>query len=417
MPKKAKELSAIAVGNLKANGRYMVGGADGLHLRIAGDSRSWILRAVVNGKRCDIGVGSYPGVTLATARKLANAQRDRIATGIDPLAAKREAREAARLERANVKTFEHCANIVIEQKTRDLKNAKHKAQWRSTLETYCTSIWDKPVREIEKAHVAAVLQPIWTTKNETADRLRGRIEAVLDYAKGMGYRTGDNPAQWKGTLQPILGDVKREAKPQPSLSHKQIGAFMSDLRKMASTSARALEFAILTATRSGETLGATWTEIDLEAREWTIPKERMKAKKEHTVPLSEAAVALLEALDRVVGNPYVFPGGKPKMPLSNMALNQLVRGMNGGTPTYVDWKTGEPIVPHGFRSTFRDWAGEESTYPREVIEHAMAHQLPDKAEAAYQRRTAMPKRVGLMAEWAAFCGSVRTNVVAMKAAS
>lgn len=428
MPKKIDGISALAfkaLVNGKVQGRHAVGDVPGLYLRIEGNSVAWVLRSKIGktGRRVEKGLGSYcpQTMTLANAREKARMVRAEIRAGVDPVLKDREQaeaeREAAREAVAKAVTFGDCANIVIATKTKNLTNEKHKAQWRSTLETYCKPLWARPVSAIGKKDIAAVLQPIWHTKAETADRLRGRIEAVMHYAKGMDYREGDNPAEWLGMLEPILGDHSQEAKPQPSLAHRQIGAFMADLRAHNSMSAKALEFLILTATRSNETIEAKWTEIDLEAKLWTIPKARMKAKKEHEIPLSDAAVSLLKSLPRIVGNPYVFPGAKPEKPLSNMAMAQLVRGMNEKAVRYGDWKTGEPIVPHGFRSTFRDWAGDETKHEREVIEHALAHQLKDKAEAAYNRRTALPKRVLLMADWAAYCAKETTNVVAMKAAS
>lgn len=419
MPKISKELSAIEVSRLSADGRHAVGGAKGLYLRIVGESRAWVLRVVVDGKRCDIGLGAYPGVSLSVARKLANEHHSMIADNKNPLAERQAEREAARAEALRRISFKDCAASAIALKTASLKNPKHVAQWTSTLETYAyPKLGGKSVGSITKHDVVEVLKPIWTTKHETASRLRGRIEAVLDYAKSMGYREGDNPAEWKGNLEALLTKVKRKPKHQPSLPHMQIGAFVADLRKREATAARALEFAILTAARSGEVLGATWDEIDLEAKIWTIPADRMKAGQEHEVPLSVAAVALLKALPRVKGSNYVFPapqGGK----LSDMALSMLVRRMNGDDPTFVD-RDGKPVVPHGFRSTFRDWAGETTAYPREVIEHALAHRLPDKAERAYQRGTLLPKRARLMDDWAKRCGTsdiASGKVVALQGAA
>ena len=434
MPKRAKELTATAVEKLKADGsknrRIMVGPADcaGLHLRIEGGTKSWALRIKVADKRRDIGLGPYngkigvtdeeatrlDGLSLAEARwKARELRRGARETGsiLSPTKAKAEAvraqSEAALIETARTKTFAECAAIVVEKKGATLKNPKHLAQWTSTLKTYAyPTLGERAVGTITKGDVAAVLEPIWRTKNETADRLRGRMEAVFDYAKAMGYREGDNPAAWKGNLEPILGGINREVRHQPSLSHSRIGAFMTELRKRDGTSARAMEFAILCAARSGEALGATWAEIDLDAKMWIIPASRMKKKREHHVPLSDAAVAILKAQKalKIENVEYVFPaarGGK----LSDMALSMLVRRMNGEKPKVVDGRTGEPVVPHGFRSTFRDWAGETTAYPREVIEHALAHSLPDKAEAAYQRGTLLPKRARLMDDWAKRCAT------------
>ena len=406
MPKKAKELSALAVAKLKTEGRHAVGGADGLHLRIAGGSRAWVLRVAVgtrlndNGKpvvhRRDVGLGSYPEVSLAEAREKAREMRKQVRDGIDPIEQKKQDREALRIQQSKAKTFRECAEVVIANKSRELKNAKHVAQWQSTLETYAyPTIGERIVGTITKADVVAVLEPIWQTKNETANRLRGRIETILDYAKAMEYREGDNPAAWKGALEPILGKVNREVKAQPSLPYREIGAFMAELRKREGVSPRALEFAILTATRSGEVFGATWDEIDLKAKLWTIPKERMKADKEHRVPLSDEAVKLLEALPRIVGNPYVFPaprGGK----LSDMALTTLLRRMDeteceAGRTGFKDPKRNKVATTHGFRSTFRDWAADETHCPRQVCEHALVHKLLDSVEVVYLRTDFLAK--------------------------
>ncbi|MER2511207.1 MAG: integrase arm-type DNA-binding domain-containing protein [Nitrosomonas ureae] len=414
MPKKAKELTALAISRFKDQGRYSVGGVDGLHIRIHGMSRAWILRVAVGTKinskgkpsvhRRDIGLGPYPEVSLAEAREKAREIRKQIRDGIDPILQKKQTNEALLAQKAKAKTFRECANVVIANKSRELKNAKHLAQWQSTLETYVyPAIGDRTVSTITKADVVSVLEPIWQIKNETASRLRGRIETILDYAKAMEYREGDNPAAWKGTLEPILGKIKREVRSQPSLPYTEISAFMAELRKREGISARALEFVILTAARAGEVFGAIWDEIDLKNGIWIIPASKMKAGREHWVPLSEQAVKLLQALPQIAGNNYVFPaanGGK----LSDMALTMLIRKMHSreekeGHKGFIDPRQNKIVVTHGFRSTFRDWAGETTHHPREVIEHALAHQLKDKAEAAYARGTLFEKRRMLMNDW------------------
>jgi integrase len=435
MPKKAKELSALAVAKLKSEGRHAVGGADGLHLRVAGGSRAWVLRVAVgtrtngDGKsavhRRDMGLGGYPEVSLAEAREKARELRKQVRDGIDPIERKRQDRDALRARQSKAKTFRECAEVVIANKSREFKNAKHIAQWQSTLAIYAYPlIGDRIAGSITKADIVAVLEPIWQTKNETANRLRGRIETILDYAKAMEYREGDNPAAWKGILEPILGKVKHVVKSQPSLPYTEIGAFMAELRRREGVSPRALEFVILTATRSGEVFGAAWDEIDLRTRTWTIPKERMKAGKEHRIPLSDEAVDLLQALPRFVGNDYVFSaprGGK----LSDMALTTLIRRLheaerNAGRKGFMDPKRNKVATTHGFRSTFRDWAADETHYPREVCEHALAHKLPDSVEAAYLRSDFLAKRARLMADWARYCGIVPSaaadNVVSMRKA-
>jgi integrase len=425
MPKKARELSALAVAKLKTEGRHAVGGADGLHLRIAGGSRAWVLRVAVgtrfnaNGKsaihRRDVGLGSYPEVSLAEAREKAREIRKQIRNGIDPIEQKEQKREALRIQKAKTKVFRECAEAVIANKSRELKNIKHIAQWRSTLETYAFPIiGERAVGAITKADLISILEPIWQTKNETASRLRGRIEAILDYAKAMEYREGDNPAAWKGVLEPILGRVKQNKRSHPSLPYTEVGAFMVELRKRMGMSPRALEFAILTAARSGEVFGATWNEIDLQAKIWTIPKERMKANKEHRVPLSDDAVKLLQALPRIESDNCIFPAPRGGS-LSDMALTTLIRRMHeaeqeAGRKGFIDPKQNKVVTTHGFRSTFRDWAADETLYPREVCEHALAHKLPDSVEAAYLRSDFLTKRILLMADWARYCNIVQSSV-------
>lgn len=408
MAKKAKELSALAVQRLKEPGRYAVGGVDGLHLRIVGESRAWVLRIKIGDRRCDIGLGPYPEVSLANARDIAREHRKKVRDGIDPLGERQQARAALRVERAKSKTFKDCAEAYVEAHKAGWKNDKHIKQWSATLETYAyPKLGALPVAAIDTALVQEVLRPIWGTKTETASRLRGRIESVLDWAKVNGYRESENPARWRGHLDKLLPARNKVQKVEhhAALPYAEIGAFMVDLRKRDGISARALEFSVLCASRSGEVRNATWAELDLVGKVWTVPGERMKAGKEHRVPLSDAAVALLKALPRVKGSDYVFPAPRGGA-LSDMALTAVLKRMerNG-------------LTQHGFRSTFRDWAGETTAYPREVIEHALAHQLKDKAEAAYQRGDLLTKRARLMSDWAKFCATVAkpgTKVVAIK---
>lgn len=424
MPKVAALRSETWVKAQKSDGRYAVGGAVGLYLLVIGDARSWVLRIKIGNRRTDIGLGSCRDVSLAQARKRASELREQYAeTGaiVTPKAEIRAKAEAERIAADKRKTFAECAGPAIELKTAGLKNPKHKAQWGSTLETYAYPIiGNKPVGSITKHDIVAVLEPIWTAKHETARRVRGRMEAVLDYAKSMGYREGDNPAEYKGNLEALLGKVKKKPKNQPALPHLQIGAFMAELRKREGNAARALEFAILTVARSTEVRMATWHEFDFDACVWTIPEGRMKASVEHEVPLSEAAIALLKALPRVKGNSFVFVGTSHRGNLSENALLNVVKSINGDKPKFVDRRLKEPVVPHGFRSTFREWAGEVSGHSPEVIEHALAHRLPDAAERAYQRGTLLPRRVQLMEDWANRCSRPDTkpnNVVALKGAA
>ena len=332
MPKKAKELSALSVAKIKENGRHAVGGVDGLHLRIVNDSRAWILRVVVgqrfdeDGKqqihRRDIGLGSYPEVSLAEARAKAQEMKAQIRNGIDPIQQKQEKLQALRIQKLRDRTFHECAQIVIANKSRELKNQKHIAQWSTTLETYIYPILgDRVIGSISKVDIAKVLEPIWAEKNETAKRLRGRIETIFDYAKAMEYFEGDNPAEWKGNLEPILGNLKQVSRPHPSLPYDQVTEFVHHLRQKDGISPKALEFAILTACRSGEILGATWQEIDFQNKVWTIPKERMKADKEHRVPLSEPAIELLKSIQTFTQSQgYIFPAPRGTSMLSDMSL-------------------------------------------------------------------------------------------------
>ena len=420
MPKKAKELSALSVAKIKGNGRHAVGGVNGLHLRIVNDSRAWVLRVVVgqrfdeNGKqqlhRRDIGLGSYPEVSLAEARAKAHEIKAQIRNGNDPIKQKQDQLQALRIQKLRNRTFRECAQIVIANKSRELKNQKHIAQWSTTLETYIyPTLGDINIGTITKVDIAEVLRPIWIEKNETAKRIRGRIEAIFDYAKAMEYFEGDNPAEWKGNLEPILGNLKQESRPHPSLPYDQIATFVQHLRQKDGISPKALEFAILTACRSGEIFGATWQEIDLKNKVWTIPKERMKAEKEHRVPLSEPAIELLKSIQTDTrSQSYIFPAPRTGSMLSDMSLTALIKRMHEQKLKkhglgYIDPKQNRVITTHGFRSTFRDWSADKTDYPREVCEHVLAHKLPDEVEAAYLRGAYLEKRKSLMADWAEFC--------------
>lgn len=395
MPKKARELTALEVARLAAPGLHAVGGVAGLALQVKDSgARSWSLRVVVGRARREIGLGGFPSVTLAQAREKARRLREGIEQGADPVDERRAARSALIAAQGKALTFKAAADAYIEAQEAGWKNAKHGQQWRSTLETYAYPVMGGLlVRDVAMPHVLAVLEPIWREKTETASRLRGRIEKVLDWAKGRGYRSGDNPAAWKGNLDAQLAAPRKVATVEhhPALPAAEMHAFMLRLREVGGMGARALEFAILTAARSGEVRGAHWSEIDLNAKVWTVPAGRMKASKEHRVALSAAAVRLLKALPRIDGG-HVFPSSKGGA-LSDATLAAVLRRM--GIPP-------DKAVPHGFRSTFRDWAGEHTSHPREVIEQALAHRLKDKAEAAYARGDLMEKRRRLMEDWAAF---------------
>lgn len=402
MGRKANEMAAVQVARLKKPGLHFVGGVDGLALQVLPKGgRTWILRMTIGSKRRDMGLGGFPDVTLSGARELARIARAKVKEGIDPIDEANAKQSLLRAKQAGILTFDQCAEKYIEAQEAKWQNPKSPAQWRNTLCTYASPLIGRlQVRDVTLAHVSAILEPIWHTKTETASRLRGRIEAVLDWATVRGYRDGLNPARWKGHLDKLLAAPGQIAKVEnhPALPVSEMGTFMFNLRKASGTGARALEFTILTAARSGETRGATWSEIDLEAAVWTIPATRMKMKKEHRVPLSDAALDVLRKLPRNDESELVFTAPRGGM-LSDMTLTSVLRRM------------GVPAVPHGFRSTFRDWVAERTNYPRDVAEMALAHAIGDKVEAAYRRGDLMTKRTRLMAEWAQFCSCVRPEGV------
>jgi len=394
---KAKELSALAVQRLTAPGMHAVGGVAGLYLCVSpSGSRSWIARVNVDGKRREMGLGSFPDVSLSIAREKARAARSDTTMGIDPVAHRKEARSARQALKATQKTFADCAKAYIEAHSDSWRNAKHRAQWPSTFETYVyPTMGTVMVGEVTQAHVMAVLLPIWKTKTQTATRLRGRIEQVLAWATAAGFRQGENCARWTGLLDQLLPAPGKVSKPKhhPAVRVDDMPAFIKALRQHDGLSPKALEFAVLTAARSGEVRGATWAEIDLEAAVWTVPAERMKAGKEHRVPLNTQAIKLLEAMPRIEGTDLVFPAPRGGQ-LSDMTLTALTRRMK------LD------AVPHGFRSTFRDWVFERTDYPRDLAEAALAHALESKVEAAYRRGDALERRRAMMQAWANYCEGV-----------
>jgi integrase len=412
MARQQQRLSALQVSKLTKPGLYGDGG--GLTLQItATGAKSWLLRYMVAGKPFGMGLGPTHTVSLAEARQKALDARKLLLDGINPLAAKKQNQIAAALADAKMMSFDQCAEAYILAHKVGWKNAKHGDQWTNTLNTYASPVFGHlPVAEIDTGLVVKCLAPIWESKTETASRVRGRIESVLGWATTSGYRTGENPARWKGHLENLLATISKSSrtKNHPSLPWQRIGAFMSALRVREGVSARAVEFAILTACRSGEVRGARWSEFDTAGKLWTIPAERMKAKREHQVPLSDAALALLESMTKGDDADVVFAGTKGQ-PLSDMSLTAVIRRMNGDKkPVWAD-ANGESITVHGFRSTFRMWAAETTNYPREVAEHALAHQLPDAVERAYQRGSQFAKRAALMAEWAVYCATVPTDAV------
>ncbi len=408
MARQQQRLSALQVSKLTKPGLYGDGG--GLTLQItATGAKSWLFRYMVAGKPYGMGLGPTHAVSLAEARQKALEARKLLVDGINPLVAKKQKQLADALAAAKMMTFDQCAEAYIQTHKAGWKNAKHADQWTNTLKTYASPVLGHlPVADVDTGLVVKCLAPIWEGKTETASRLRGRIESVLDWATTSGYRSGENPARWKGHLENLLATISRSSRTRnhPSLPWQRIAAFMAALRAREGVSARAVEFCILTASRSGEVRGARWAEFDLAGKVWTIPAERMKARREHEVPLSDAALALLESMQK--DGEIVFAGIKGQ-PLSDMSLTAVIRRMNGGDKAVWVDANGDGVTVHGFRSTFRMWAAETTNYPREVAEHALAHQLPDAVERAYQRGSQFTKRASLMADWAACCATVPTD--------
>lgn len=386
-------LTVKLVSNLKRPGRYADGA--GLYLLVRGASKFWTFRYRdrLTGSLRDHGLGPVWDVDLAEARERAAACRKLLRDGLDPIDTKRKAITDAKLERAHAVTFGECVKLCIGKNRGEWRNAKHAQQWENTLATYAGELNAMPVAAIDALMVRKVLEPIWETKTETATRVRQRIEKVLDYATAAGLRTGDNPARWRGNLKELLAKPSKlkNVEHRPALPYAEMGAFMAALRLRRGAAARALEFQILTATRPGEACGASWREIDERAHVWIIPKERMKGGKEHRVPLSAAALELLGNIPRT--GEAVFPGVRGK-PITTAASMKVLKSLRPG------------LTAHGFRSSFRDWAGETTSYPREVIETAMAHRLKDAAEAAYARGDMLAKRARLMADWAHYCETI-----------
>jgi integrase len=394
MARTLNRLPAVTVASRKKPGYYADGG--NLYLRVApGGSKGWIFRFTIGGRTRDAGLGSYPAVSLVEAREEADKCRRQVAAGIDPIEARNAQHAALRVEAAQAMTFEQCAKAYIASHEAGWKNDKHRAQWRSTLATYVNPVVGAlPVKAIDTGLVMAILEPIWTAKPETASRVRGRIEVILSWAKVRGYRDGENPAQWRGHLDHLLPAKSkvRKVMHHSALPYADMPKFIRLLREQSSHSARALEFLILTASRTSEALGVVWSEIDLQRRLWTIPADRMKAGKEHRVPLSGRAREILSEMAEARHSDFVFPGTKLGRPLSQMALAMLLRRMGYGH-----------VTVHGFRSTFRDWAAECTAFPGEAAEMALAHAVSDAVEAAYRRGDMLEQRRNLMQAWAEYC--------------
>lgn len=379
-------------------GMHPDGGNLWLQVSAAG-TRSWSFRFTMHGKQREMGLGPLTTITLAEARAKALEARKQLLDGIDPIEARKALRTRAALAAATAMTFKACAEAYIDAHKAGWKNPVHAAQWPATMQAYVyPAIGDTPVQSVDVDHVLKVLNPIWTTKTETASRVRGRMERIIDWAKVRGYRNGENPARLRGNLDHLLPRKSKVQKVEhhAALPYADAPAFAADLRRRSGNGARALEFTILTAARTGEVIGATWPEIDIAAKTWTIPAERMKANREHVVPLSDRAMEIIgqvQGLDEL----YVFPGSKPKTGLSNMSLSAVLKRMER-----------DGITVHGFRSTFRDWASEETAYPHEVCEMALAHTIGNKAEKAYRRGDLLAKRRAMMTEWATYSASAPT---------
>jgi integrase len=413
--RQGNKLSAAEVKAASKPGLY--GDGLGLYLQVSKfGTKAWLYRYMIDGAARKMGLGPLHTVSLAEARKRAAEVRLKVHDRVDPIDERKAARGRARVETARAMTFKECAERYIEANRAGWRNAKHADQWVATFNAtkrgkreypaLTAVLNDLPIAAIDTALVMKALEPVWRKTPETASRARGRIEAVLSWATAREYRTGDNPARWRGHLDKLLPARSKVArvKHHDAIPYAEMPDFVATLRKRDGISARALEFTILTAARTGEAIGAKWREFDLSAKLWAIPAERMKAGREHRVPLSERVADILAQLPRE--GDFVFPGARKGKSLSNMAMLELVRGMRGKGATV-----------HGFRSTFRDWAAEQTSYPNELCEIALAHTLSDKTEAAYRRGDMMEKRRRLMADWAAYCEQApaeRGSVVAIR---
>jgi integrase len=410
MARLKKNLTARSVATMTKPGMHADGGGLYLHISPRG-AKSWIFRWTKNGKSHDLGLGTAGDdrITLKRAREAAAAAWRRVHDGGDPIADRKATRSNAQIETAKAMTFRQCAEAYIAAHRAGWRNPRHAKQWPSTLGAYAYPVFGNlPVQAIDVGLVMQAIEPVWAKKPETASRVRGRIESVLDWAKARGYRQGENPARWRGHLENLLPKKSkvRRVEHHAALPYPEIGEFMVELRQHEGIAARALEFAILTAARTGEVIGAKWSEIDLEARLWVIPGERMKSGREHRVPLSEPAMAILRALQEIRQSDFVFPGHRVGQPLSNSAMLQQVRRLG---------RAG--LAVHGFRSTFADWCSEQTNFPAEVREMALAHAMANKVEEAYRRGDVIQKRRQLADAWARYCATPAVNgqVIAIRA--
>ena len=393
MPRKAAELPPLSINRLKEPGLWAVGGVAGLYLHVnARGARSWILRVVVGDKRRDMGLGGYPDIGVADARQKAREARLKIEQGVDPILLRKQAKSELMALQATDKTFEQAAGEYIKIHADSWSNDKHRKQWESTLAAYAFPVVGKlSLRHIRQEHILKILEPIWTTKTETATRVRGRMESILDWAKVKGLRSGENPAAWKGHLDHMLPAPTRLKKIEhlTAVPVREMPGFMVKLRQAAGIAAQALEFLILTAARSGEVRGITWEEVSLDDALWIVPAERMKMKREHRVPLSDRAVAILKSQPRIDENPLVFPAPRGSQ-MSDATMSAVLKRM------------GVHATVHGFRSSFRDWCGDYTNYPRDLAEQCLAHGADDPVEAAYRRGDALERRREIMNEWSKF---------------
>jgi len=389
-------LSALAVGRLAAPGHHGDGG--GLYLQVSGaGTKSWVFRFKRGGRAREMGLGSQQTITLADARTKASECRKMLLDGIDPIEARNAVRSHAQLKAAKSQTFDQCAAAYIKSNKSGWKNAKHVSQWENTLETYVSPKFGRvAVQDVDTALVVSALEPIWQSKPETAGRVRGRVESILDWATAHKYRSGENPARWRGHLEKILPSRKkvRVVEHHPALPYVEISDFTKAVAKQPGSAARGLHLLILTAARTQEIIGARREEFDMETKTWNVPPERMKAKRPHRVPLSPAAAAAVQSLLDTVKGEFLFPGAKTGKTLSDMAMLSVLKRMKRSD-----------LTVHGFRSTFRDWAAECTDYPNEMAEMALAHTVGDKVEAAYRRGDMFQKRRNMMADWANYCGA------------
>jgi integrase len=408
-------LTALKVEKARKPGMYADGG--GLYLRVTPEgARNWVFRFMIDRKPRWMGLGPLALYSLADARARAQDARRKRHEGIDPIEARRAKRAQQRLDAAKAITFKQCAESYIASHRAGWRNAKHRYQWPATLGAYVyPAIGALPVQAVDTALVHKVLEPIWTAKPETASRVRQRIENILGFAKVCGYRDGENPARWRGHLDNLLParSKVRDVKHLAALPYVELPTFLVNLRTREATAARALEFLVLTAARTGEVIGARWNEIDMLDKIWTVPAGRMKAHREHRVPLSPRAVAILKEMLAArhgdASDTIVFSGPKPGKPLSNMALLMLLRRMERGA-----------LTVHGFRATFKTWASERTSFQNEIVEAGLAHIIGGKVEQAYRRGDLFEKRRRLMQQWATFCttqptNEARSNIVSLNA--